>query len=201
MRIGLKSMIDMHDEYTCVSDVATGREALHSFRRKPADIVLLDLQLPDMFGTEVLRKLRKIDKQVKVVVLTVHEDNDFLYETLEYGINAYVLKNENPEELFLAIKCALNDDLFISPKLTKNIVKDYVFTTRQRKGISALKNLTSREIDVVKLILKGRKSREIAEILAISIKTVDKHRSNILQKIGIRTFNELRHIGCKTLIL
>lgn len=201
MRSGLKSMIDMHDEYTCVSDVATGREALHSFRRKPADIVLLDLQLPDMFGTEVLRKLRKIDKQVKVVVLTAHENNDFLYETLEYGTNAYVLKSENPEELFLAIKCALNDDLFISPKLTKNIVKDYIFSTRQRKGISSLQNLTPREIDVVKLILKGRKSREIAEILAISIKTVDKHRSNILQKIGIRTFNELRHIGCSSLIL
>lgn len=195
LRMGLKSMIEMQADYTCDSDVATGKEALYSFRHKPADIVLLDLQLPDMFGTEVLKKLRKIDKQVKIVVLTAHDNNDFLYETLEYGTNAYVLKSENPEELFMAIKCVLNNDLFISPKLTKNIVKDYIFTTRQRKGLSSLQNLTPREIDVVKLIFKGRKSREIAEILAISIKTVDKHRSNILQKIGIHTFNELRHGG------
>ncbi|NCC05585.1 MAG: LuxR family transcriptional regulator, partial [Proteobacteria bacterium] len=95
----------------------------------------------------------------------------------------------------MAIKYALNDEIFISPKLTKNIVKDYIIATRQRKGLSSLQKLTAREIEVVKLIFDGRKSREIAEILAISIKTVDKHRSNILQKIGIHTFNELRHGG------
>lgn len=195
LRMGLKSMIEMHDEYTCASDVATGREALRSFRQKPADVVLLDLLLPDMTGMEVLRKLRRIDKQVKIVVLTVCQNNEFLYETLEYGTNAYVLKSENPEEIFMAIKYALNDEIFISPKLTKNIVKDYIIATRQRKGLSSLQKLTTREIEVVKLIFDGRKSREIAEILAISIKTVDKHRSNILQKIGIHTFNELRHGG------
>lgn len=195
LRVGLKSMIETHGEYTCISDVATGREALRSFRMKPADIVMLDLLLPDIAGTEVLKKLRNIDKQAKVIILTVCEDNDFLYEALEFGTNAYVLKNENPEEIFMAIKYVLEDEIFISPRLTKNIVKDYIFATRQRKCLSCLQNLTSREIEVVKLVFEGRKSRQIAEILSISLKTVDKHRSNILRKIGLNTFNELRHGG------
>ena len=118
-----------------------------------------------------------------------------LFETLEFGTNAYVLKGENPDELFLAIKYALNDDLFISPRLARTIVKDYLFATRQRKGFPTLQGLTARELEVVKLILDGRKSREIADLLSISIKTVDKHRSNILQKIGMHNFNELRHGG------
>jgi len=195
LRLGLKSMINLRGEYVVGSDVSTGKEAIQSFNQNPSDIVLLDLRLPDMPGTEVLKRLREIDQKAKVIVLTACDNNEMLYETLEYGTNAYVLKGENPEELFLAIKYALNDDLFISPRLAKNIVKDYLFATRQRKGFPTLQNLTARQLQVVKLIFDGKKSKEIAELLSISIKTVDKHRSNILQKIGIHNFNELRQGG------
>ena len=195
LRMGLKSMIDLRGDFVVGSDVATGREAIKSFSKNPADIVLLDLRLPDMPGIEVLKKLREFDQKTKVIVLTACDNNELLYETLEYGTNAYVLKGENPEELFLAIKYAMNDDLFISPRLAKNIVKDYLFATRQRKGFPTLQNLTARELEVVKLIFEGKKSKEIAELLSISIKTVDKHRSNILQKIGMHNFNELRQGG------
>lgn len=195
LRMGLKSMIDLRGEYVVGSDVATGREAIQSFHQNRADIVLLDLRLPDMPGTEVLKRLREMDKQTKIIVLTACDSDEMLFETLEFGTNAYVLKGENPDELFLAIKYALNDDLFISPRLARTIVKDYLFATRQRKGFPTLQGLTARELEVVKLILDGRKSREIADLLSISIKTVDKHRSNILQKIGMHNFNELRHGG------
>jgi DNA-binding NarL/FixJ family response regulator len=195
LRMGLKSMIDMKGDYVVGSDVATGREGIQAFAQHHADIVLLDLRLPDMPGTEVLKKLREKDKTVKIIVLTACNSDEMLFETLEYGTNAYVLKGENPDELFLAIKYALNDDLFISPRLAKTIVKDYLFATRQRKGFPMLQCLTPRELEVVKCIFDGRKSREIAHMLSISIKTVDKHRSNILQKIGIHNFNELRQGG------
>jgi DNA-binding NarL/FixJ family response regulator len=195
LRMGLKSMIDMKGEYVVGSDVGTGREGIQSFNHNHADVVLLDLRLPDMPGTEVLKKLREKDKRVKIVVLTACDSDEMLFETLEYGTNAYVLKGENPDELFLAMKYALNDDLFISPRLAKTIVKDYLYATRQRKGFPTLQGLTPRELEVVKLIFDGNKSREIADMLGISIKTVDKHRSNILQKIGIHNFNELRQGG------
>lgn len=195
LRIGLKSMISMQGEYEVESDVATGKEALQYFSKNHPDIVLLDLRLPDMPGTEVLRKIREIDLKTKIIVLTSCNNNEMLYESLEHGSNAYVLKGESPEELLLAIKYALKDDIFISPKLAKNIVKDYLFATRQRKNSPKLHDLTNREIQIVKLIFDGKKSRDIANMLSISIKTVDKHRSNILQKVGVHSFNELRQRG------
>lgn len=195
LRFGIKSMISLQDEYVVGSDVATGKDAIKSFRQSPPDIVLLDLRLPDMPGTEVLRKIREVDQSVKVIILTSCSNNEMLYEALEYGTNAYVLKSENPEELLLAMKYALKDHIFISPKLAKNIVKDYLFATRQRKNFPTLHGLTGREIEVVRHIFDGKKSREIADMLSISVKTVDKHRSNILQKMGIHSFNELRQGG------
>jgi DNA-binding NarL/FixJ family response regulator len=96
LRMGLKSMIDMHGKYVVDDDVANGKDAVRSFRMKKQDIVLLDLRLPDMAGTEVLKKIREIEPDAKVVVLTASDDNDFIYEALEHGANAYVLKGSNP---------------------------------------------------------------------------------------------------------
>lgn len=193
LRMGLKSMIDMHGKYEVDDDVATGKDAVRSFRMKKQDIVLLDLRLPDMPGTEVLRKIREIEPTAKVVVLTASDDNDFIYEALEHGANAYVLKGSNPDELFLAMAYAMDDDLFISPHLARIIVKDYLLVNRQRKALPPMQSLTAREKEIVRLIIDGKKSKQIAESLFISIKTVDKHRSNILGKLGINSCNELRH--------
>lgn len=193
LRMGLRSMIDMHGKYAVDDDVGNGKDALRSFRMKKQDIVLLDLRLPDMPGTEVLQKIREMEPKAKVIVLTASDDNDFIYESLEHGANAYVLKGSNPDELFLAIAYAMEDDLFISPHLASIIVKDYLLVNRQRKALPPLQNLTNREKEIVRHIISGKKSKEIAEALFISIKTVDKHRSNILGKLGINNCNELRH--------
>jgi DNA-binding NarL/FixJ family response regulator len=193
LRMGLKSMIDMHGKYEVSDDVDNGKDAVRSFRAKKQDFVLLDLRLPDMPGTEVLRTIREIDPSAKVIVLTASDDNDFVYETLEHGANAYVLKGSNPDELFLAMAYAMDDDLFISPHLARIIVKDYLLVNRQRKALPPMQSLTAREKEIVRLIIDGKKSKQIAETLFISIKTVDKHRSNILGKLGINSCSELRH--------
>lgn len=192
LRIGLKSMIDMHGEYIVDGNVSTGLEALRMFMNKHSDIILLDLRLPDIPGTDVLKKIKETNPRTKVIILSAYDDNDLIFETLEYGADAFILKGANPEEVFLAIQYALLDDLFISPKLAKIIVKDYLFINRQRKSLPPLHNLTNREKEIVHYIVDGKKSKEIAEKLYISIKTVNKHRSNILGKLGISSSNELR---------
>lgn len=192
LRIGLKSMIDMHGEYIVESNVSTGLEALRLFMSKHIDVILLDLRLPDIPGTDVLKKIKENNPSTKVIILSAHDDNDLIFETLEYGADAFILKGANPEEVFLAIQYALMDDLFISPKLAKIIVKDYLFINRQRKSLPPLHNLTNREKEIVHYIVDGKKSKEIAEQLYISVKTVNKHRSNILGKLGISSSNELR---------
>lgn len=199
LRMGLKSMVDMRDEYRIGADTGTGKEALELFRQRRPGIVLLDLRLPDMSGTEVLKGLKEIDPDVSVIILTACNDNEFIYEALEYGASAYVLKGANSEELFLGIKYAMEGDLFISPKLANLIVKSYLFVNRQRNALPPLENLTPREKEVVRHIIAGKKSKEIAEILFISVQTVDKHRSNILYKLGIKNSNELRQQGAYVL--
>ena len=192
LRMGLKSMIEMHGEYVVERHVATGRDAIQHCRQSTVDIVILDLRLPDVQGTIVLRQIKEIIPSAKIIILSAYNDNELIYESLEFGANAYILKGENPDELFLAMKYALSEDLFISPKLAKMIIKDYLFVNRQCKTLPPLHSLTSREKEVVKHIVEGKKSKEIAENLFISIKTVNKHRSNILGKLGLNSCNELR---------
>ncbi len=126
-------------------------------------------------------------------MLTAHEENDLLFNALELGADCYVLKGAGPEELFLGIHYALLNEMFISPKLARTIVDAYLFVNRQRKSLPPLNELTSREKDIVRLIIDGKKSKEIADALFISVKTVHKHRSNILEKLGLNNLADLRH--------
>ncbi len=192
LRKGLKTMIEMRGGFSIEADTGTGKDAVRLFEMVQPDIVLLDLMLPDIPGTEVLRQLKEVSAKVPVVLLTVCEENELLFQALALGANAYVLKGSGPEELFLGIHYSLKNEVFISPKLAKVIVEDYLLVNQHRNSLPPLHNLTPREKEIVKLIIDGHKSREIADILFISIKTVNKHRSNILVKLGIHNLSELR---------
>ena len=192
LRLGLKSIIQTKKEYAIDADTASGKQALRLFDANHPDIVLLDLLLPDISGIEVLRHIKRIAPKIPVVVLTAHEENELLFEALEWGANCYVLKGAGPEELFLGIHYALLKEMFISPKLAKLIVEAYLFVNRQRKALPPLNELTAREREIVKLIIDGKKSKEIADTLFISVKTVHKHRSNILEKLGLSNLADLR---------
>ncbi|MDY0228219.1 two component transcriptional regulator, LuxR family [Desulfomicrobium apsheronum] len=192
LRKGLKTMIEMRGGFSIEADTGSGKEALRLFGMVHPDIVLLDLRLPDIPGTEVLRQLKQAAPKVPVILLTICEENELLFQALALGANAYVLKGAGPEELFLGIHYSLKNEVFISPKLAKIIVDDYLLVNQHRKSLPPLHNLTAREKQIVRLIIDGKKSKEIADILFISIKTVNKHRSNILVKLGIHNLSELR---------
>jgi DNA-binding NarL/FixJ family response regulator len=193
LRLGLKSMVQARKEFSVESDTGSGKEAIRLFNFNRPDIVLLDLLLPDTPGLDVLRHMKKTAPQVPVIVLTAHEENDLLFNALELGADCYVLKGAGPEELFLGIHYALLNEMFISPKLARTIVDAYLFVNRQRKSLPPLNELTSREKEIVRLIIDGKKSKEIADALFISVKTVHKHRSNILEKLGLNNLADLRH--------
>jgi DNA-binding NarL/FixJ family response regulator len=192
LRMGLKSIIQASKEYSVEADTASGKEALRLFDIHHPDLAVLDLALPDMSGIEVLERMKIIQPETPVVVLTSHDENELLFNALEMGANCYVLKNAGPKELFLGIHYALIDEMFISPVLAKTIVEAYRFVNRQRKSLPPLTHLTVREKEVVRLIIEGKKSKEIAEDLFISVKTVNKHRSNIMEKLRMSNLAELR---------
>lgn len=193
LRLGLKSMVQAKREYSIEADTGSGKEAIRFFAQYQPEVVLLDLRLPDVSGIEVLRHMKDASPKTPVVVLTACEENELLFNALELGANCYVLKGAGPEELFLGIHYALLDEMFISPKLAKIIVEDYLFVNRQRKALPPLNELTAREKEIVRLIIEGKKSKEIADSLFISVKTVHKHRSNILEKLGLNNLADLRH--------
>lgn len=192
LRKGLKTMIEMRDEYCIETDTGSGVEAINLFEKNRPDLVLLDLQLPDLSGTDVLRHLKHSAPHIPVIMLTICEENELLFQALAFGANAYVLKGSGPEELFLGMHYSLKDEVFISPKLAKTIINDYLLVNRHRNSLPPLHNLTAREKQIVKLIIEGKKSKDIATSLFISLKTVNKHRSNILVKLGIHNLSELR---------
>jgi len=192
LRKGLKTMIEMRGGFTIDSDTGSGKEAICLFKTSQPDVVVLDLRLPDIFGTEVLREMKKLSPNIPVVLLTVCEDNELLFQALSLGASGYVLKGSGPDELFLGVHYALRNEVFISPKLAKVVIRDYILVNHHRNSLPPLHNLTAREKEIVKLIMEGKKSKEISQILFISIKTVNKHRSNILVKLGIHNLSELR---------
>ena len=193
LRLGLKAMVQAKKEYCIEADTGSGKEAIRFFSLHQPEVVLLDLRLPDVSGIDVLRHMKHASPKTPVIVLTACEENALLFNALELGANCYVLKGAGPEELFLGIHYALLDEMFISPKLAKLIVDDYLFVNRQRKALPPLNELTSREKEIVRLIIEGKKSKEIADNLFISVKTVHKHRSNILEKLGLSNLADLRH--------
>ena len=192
LRKGLKTMIEMRGGFSIGADTGSGKEAVRLFETSHPDIVVLDLRLPDIPGTEVLRQMKNAAPDIPVVLLTVCEENELLFQALAHGASAYVLKGSGPEELFLGIHYALKNEVFISPKLAQVIVNDYLLVNHHRNSLPPLHDLTAREKQIVQLIIEGKKSKEIAQLLFISIKTVNKHRSNILVKLGIHNLAELR---------
>ena len=192
LRKGLKTMIEMRGGFSIGADTGSGKEAVRLFETSRPDIVVLDLRLPDIPGTEVLRQMKNAAPDIPVVLLTVCEENELLFQALAHGASAYVLKGSGPEELFLGIHYALRNEVFISPKLAQVIVNDYLLVNHHRNSLPPLHDLTAREKQIVQLIIEGKKSKEIAQLLFISIKTVNKHRSNILVKLGIHNLAELR---------
>ena len=192
LRKGLKTMIEMRGGFSIGADTGSGKDAVRLFEASRPDIVVLDLRLPDLPGTEVLRQMKNLAPEIPVVLLTICEENELLFQALAHGASAYVLKGSGPEELFLGMHYALKNEVFISPKLAQGIVSDYLLVNHHRNSLPPLHDLTAREKQIVQLIIEGKKSKEIAQLLYISIKTVNKHRSNILVKLGIHNLAELR---------
>jgi DNA-binding NarL/FixJ family response regulator len=195
LRIGLKSMIDISDQYNIIAEAGNGFDAIIAFKQTTPDIVLLDLVLPDMHGLEVLKALKANDRSSIVVILTTCDDETIIYDTLRHGADAYILKQSGAEEIFTGLAYAANRELFISPKLIKRILNDFLLTQKHKQSLPAFNLLTTREKEIAAYISQGRKSKEISSILSISNKTVDKHRSNILKKLNIKSCLKLRHFS------
>ena len=178
------------DLYSDTWEATDGLELLNLLKKTTPDVVILDISMPNIRGIEATREIKSVYPDVKILILTMHKRKEYLYHCLSAGAEGYLLKEDADTELYAAVKKVQDGGVYISPILSKDLTDDFVKMCRGDLRVPADK-LTSREREVVKLIAEGHKNREIAELLCISIRTVENHRANIMKKLKLKNTSEL----------
>jgi two-component system response regulator NreC len=186
LRAGLRALLVSHGDIEIVGEAGDGREAVRIVDKHIPDLLLIDLSMPKLNGMEAIREIKGRHPQIKILVLTVHKSDEYIVASLDAGANGYMLKDASHNELLLAIEYVMDGKVFISPSISDKVVDGYLEQKKGNKTKSVLDLLTSREREVLKLIAEGYKNKEIADHLCISLKTVEKHRSNLMEKLDLR---------------
>ncbi len=190
MREGLCSMIEQEPGFTVVGDAANGRDALEMIGEQHPDVVIMDINMPDMNGTEATRRVTEKYPSTRVVALSMHSDKFFVTEMLKAGAAGYLLKDCSKNEIVEAIKTVAVNKSYLSPEITGIVIENYVRQTTIETQ-SEVFQLTKKEREVLQLIAEGHTSKEIASRLNIATKTVETHRLNIMSKLKIHSIAEL----------
>ena len=185
LREGLRALLSVNPKFQIVGEAADGREAVRSVEKLGPDLVMMDLSMPRMTGMDAIREIKKRYPETKVVALTVHKTEEYLRTTLRAGADAYVLKDATHDELILAIENVLKGKTFLSPGVSEKVIEGYLAEKGSRVPTSVSELLSQREREVLKLIAEGYKNKEIADDLCISLKTVEKHRANLMKKLDL----------------
>ncbi len=186
VRQGLRSLLDSHKDIEVVGEAKDGRHAIEKAEQLIPDIVVLDITMPNLNGIEATRQIKKLNPEIKVIVLTVHDNEEYVHQVLKAGASGYLLKESAVSDLVSAMHAVKKGDIFLSPTISKVVVKDYIkHTERESRTFDNLGVLTGREREVLQLIAEGHTNREIARLLKLSVKTVDVHRAHLKEKLQI----------------
>lgn len=191
LRAGLRSILDNHPDFKVIAEADNGKDALQKSIALKPDLLLTDLSMPKTNGTECIRELKKRAPEVKVLVLTMHAGEEHIHAALNAGADGYILKDDSHDELINAIKNILNGKTHLSPSICNNTINDYLNSPKINQPTASWEILTHREREVIKLIAEGYRSKDIADYLTISIKTVEKHRSNLMKKLDLHSVSSL----------
>ena len=191
VRTGIRLILETQRDIEVVGEAVNGREAIDLARQLEPDVVLMDISMPEMSGSDATRELSQTMPQTRVLGLTMHEDDRYFFEMLQAGASGYVVKGASPSELLTAIRAVANGQAYIHPPLAKKLLDDYLRRVGTGEENDSYGGLTEREREVLRLIADGNTSREIAGLLVLSVNTVDRHRANIMQKLDLHSKTEL----------
>lgn len=191
MRAGLRNLISQEPDLEVVAEAGTGREAVELCHEYEPDLVLMDIAMPDLNGIEACRQVRAELPRVRVLALSMHADKQYAAGMLGAGASGYLLKDCAYDELVEAIRTVASGRTYLSPEITGVVLRDYVDRLSGAEANSAFSVLTDREREVLQLVAEGHTTKQIAEKLYVSVKTVESHRQNIMDKLEIRTIAEL----------
>jgi DNA-binding NarL/FixJ family response regulator len=191
LREGLKALLQTEKDLQIIGEAENGIEAIRCVEKHAPDLILLDLSMPKMSGISVIKEIKSRFPEVKILALTIHESDQYVLEAFQSGADGYCLKDASRDELLIAIKSVLNGKTYISPGISEGIMVGYLEGKKIIKGSTAWDSITQREKDVLKLIGEGYRNKEIADFLNISVKTVEKHRANVMKKLDLHNVSAL----------
>jgi DNA-binding NarL/FixJ family response regulator len=185
VRHGLRLILDAEPDLAVVAEAADGAEAVDAARADDIDLAILDIAMPRLTGIQAAREISQRAPRIHILMLSMYDNEQYFFESLKAGASGYVLKSVADRDLIEACRASIRGEPFLYPGAVTALIRDYL--QRNRRGDRLPERiLTIREEEIVKLIAESHSSREIAETLGISVKTVDRHRANILQKLGMR---------------
>ncbi|WP_010247435.1 response regulator [Acetivibrio cellulolyticus] len=185
VRQGLKQILELEKDMAVIAQAPNGEEAIRLAKECSPDVILMDINMPGMNGLQAIKEMKADNIPSRIIVLTIHEDREYLFKTLQMGAEGYVLKDADPVVLVEAIRSVNRGQSYIQANMTRELVREFNKITLHDKSKSEESNLTAREVEVLELIAEGMINKEIAKRLYISEKTVKNHVSNIFRKLNV----------------
>lgn len=191
IREGLRSLLASNPDLEIVGEAEDGLDAIRRIEKLKPHLVLMDLSMPKMDGLDAITEIKKQAPDTKILVLTVHKAEEYVFASLKAGADGYLLKDATHAELMMAVRSVLSGKPYVSPGISEELIEGYLERKRASKPSSLWHTLTSRERQILKLIAEGHKNKEIADYLCISVKTVEKHRANLMKKLDLHNASAL----------
>jgi DNA-binding NarL/FixJ family response regulator len=193
LREGLRALLSGSPDLEIIGEAEDGQEAINLARQLQPHLVLMDLTMPNINGTEAIRTIKRQNPDICIIVLTVHKSEEYVRATLDAGANGYILKDDTHNDLLNAITSAQKGNIYLSPGICNKVINGYLdnASSTSLPSSSSWSQLTVREREVTKLIAEGKKSREVADYLSVSLKTVEKHRTNLMRKLDLHSVSAI----------
>jgi DNA-binding NarL/FixJ family response regulator len=191
LRVGLRMMLNAQPDIEVIGEASDGNQAVSEAMRLVPDVILMDIAMPDCNGIEATRQVKRLQPETRILVLTMHENEEYLFQVLRAGASGYILKEAADTELITAIRTVSSGRFYLSPSAQSIMVGDYLQRVRSGEERDSYSALTEREREILKLVAEGYTNNQIAERLTISPKTVDTHRTHIMDKLNLHSRAEL----------